>query len=77
MIYPTNLISSYELELNNSDLHKTWSVLRVIIGIDTNSLKQKLKFQVNDKYVTGSLEIANIVLMSSLSRLNLNLRVIF
>ena len=50
---------SNELELNKSDLHKTWGVLRVIIGKDANRLKPKLKFQVNDKYVTDSLEIAN------------------
>ena len=49
----------YELELNKSDLHKTWGVLRVIIGNDANNLKPKLQFQVNDKYVTDSLEIAN------------------
>ena len=50
---------SNELELNKSDLHTTRGVLRVIIGKDANNLKPKLKFQVNDKYVTGSLEIAN------------------
>ena len=50
---------SNELELNKSNLHKTWSVLRVIIGKDANSLKSKLKFQVNDIYVTDSLETAN------------------
>ena len=31
----------------------------MIIGKDANNLKPKLKFQVNDKYVTDSLEIAN------------------
>ena len=40
-------------------LHKTWGVLRVIIGKDAYNLKSKLKFQVNDKFVTDSLEIAN------------------
>ena len=50
---------SNELELNKSDLHKTWGVLRVIIGKDANNLKPKLQFQVNDKYVTDSLEVAN------------------
>ena len=50
---------STELELNKFDLHKTWGVLRVIIGKDANNLKPKLQFQVNDKYVTDSLEIAN------------------
>ena len=50
---------SNELELNKSDLHKTWGVPRVIIGKDVNNLKPKLQFQVNDKYVTDSLEVAN------------------
>ena len=50
---------SNELELNKSDLHTTWGVLKSIIGKDTNNLKPKLKFQVNDKYVTDSLAIAN------------------
>ena len=42
---------SNELELNKSDLHKTWGFLRVIIGKEVNNLKPKLQFQVNDKYV--------------------------
>ena len=67
---------SDELELNKSDLHKIWGVLRVIIGKDANNLKLKLKFQVNDKYVTGGMKI-KIVLMISLSRLDLNLQIIF
>ena len=31
----------------------------MIIGKDANNLRPKLKFQVNDKYITDSLEIAN------------------
>ena len=50
---------SDELELHKSDLHKTWGVLRAIIGKDANNLKPKLKFRVNDKLVTDSMEIAN------------------
>ena len=48
-----------ELELHKSDLHKTWVVLRAIIGKDANNLKPKLKFRVNDKLVTDSMGIAN------------------
>ena len=35
---------SNELELNKSNLHITWGVLRVIIGKDANNLKPKLQF---------------------------------
>ena len=52
---------SDELELHTckSDLHKTWGVLRAIIRKDANNLKPRLKFQVNDKLIRDSMEIAN------------------
>ena len=67
---------SNELELNKSDLHKTWGVLRVIIGKDANNLKPKLQFQVMINMLLIAWKLL-IVLMSSLSRLDLNLQIIF
>ena len=37
---------SDELELNKSDLHKKWGVLRTILGKANNNSKQKIKLHV-------------------------------
>ena len=50
---------SDELELNISDLHKTWGVLRNILGKDDNNSKRKIKLHDNGICITDSLEIAN------------------
>ena len=50
---------SDDLELHKSDLHKTWGILKTIIVKDRNNLKSSLRFQVNGKCITDSLEIAN------------------
>ena len=50
---------SNKLELNKSDLKKTWDVLRIILGKDTNNSKRTLKLNINGKCVTDSKEIAN------------------
>ena len=50
---------SDDLELHKSDLHKTWGFLKTIIGKDRNNLKNSLRFHVNGKCITGSLEITN------------------
>ena len=51
---------SDDLELHKRDFHKTWNVLKVILGKDGNSSKRKIKFVVNGSYITDSIEIANI-----------------
>ena len=50
---------SDDLELHKSALHKTWGILKTLIGKDRNNLKSSLRFQVNVKCTTDSLEIAN------------------
>ena len=35
---------SADLELHKSDLHKTWRIMKTIIGKDSNNLKSRLKF---------------------------------
>ena len=50
---------SDDLELNKSDLHKTWGTMKKIIGKDANYSKKKINFQVNGKSTTDSDEIAN------------------
>ena len=50
---------SDELELNKSDLHKKWGVLRTILGKDDNNSKRKIKLHVKGKCITDSLQIAN------------------
>ena len=50
---------SNKLELNKSDLKKTWDVLRIILGKDTNNSKRTLKLNIKGKCVTYSMEIAN------------------
>ena len=68
---------SDELELHKSDLHKTWGIMKTIIGKDSNNSKSSLKFQVNGKCITDSLEIANSLIIS-LSQLDPNLlRILF
>ena len=61
---------SDELELNISDLHKTWGVLRNILGKDDNNSKRKIKLHANGNCITDSLEML-IVLMIILSQLDL------
>ena len=50
---------SDDLELHKSDLYKTWGIMKTIIEKDSNNLKSSLKFQVNGKCITDSIEIAN------------------
>ena len=50
---------SDDLELHKRDFHKTWNVLKVILGKDGNNSKRKIKFLVNGNYITDSIEIAN------------------
>ena len=50
---------SDELELNKSDLHKKWGVLRTILGKGDNNSKRKIKLHVKGKCITDSLQIAN------------------
>ena len=60
-----NSVTSYfgdQLEINkddNHDISKTWKVLRFILGLDSNTNKQKNNFLIEDKLVTDSLDIAN------------------
>ena len=53
------LYYSNKLELNKSDLKRTWDVLRIILGKDTNNSKCTLKLNIKGKCVTDSMEIAN------------------
>ena len=46
-------------------------------GKDANNLKPKLHFPVNDKYVTDVIAWKLLIVLSSLSRLDLNLQIIF
>ena len=50
---------SYDLELYKRDFHKSWNVLKVILGKDRNNSKRKIQFLVNGNYITDSIEIAN------------------
>ena len=57
-----NSVTSYfgdQLEINKDDISKTWKVLRFILGLDSNTNKQKNNFLIEDKLVTDSLDIAN------------------
>ena len=48
-----------DLELNKSDLHKTWGTIKKIIGKDANYSIKKIYFQVYGKSTTDGGEIAN------------------
>ena len=48
-----------QLEINKNDLFKTWKVLKHILGLDSNTVKKKMSFLIDDKLVTVSLEVAN------------------
>ena len=50
---------SDELELNKSDLYKTWGTMKKIIGKDTICSKKKIQFQIKGKSTTDNREIAN------------------
>ena len=57
-----NSVTSYFsdlLEINKNDISKTWKVLRFILGLDSNTNKQKNYFLIEDKLVTDNLDIAN------------------
>ena len=57
-----NSVTSYfgdQLEINKDGISKTWKVLRFILGLDSNTNKQKNNFLIEDKIVTDSLDIAN------------------
>ena len=57
-----NSVTSYfgdQLEINKDDPSKTWKVPRFILGLDSNTNKQKNNFLIEDKLVTDSLDIAN------------------
>ena len=57
-----NSVTSYfgdQLEKNKDDISKTWKVLRFILGLDSNTNKQKNNFLIEDKLVTDSLDLAN------------------
>ena len=48
-----------QLEINKGDLTRTWKVLRVILGLGSNTSKQNINFLFDDKLVIDSLDIAN------------------
>ena len=50
---------SDDFGLHNRNFHKTWNVLKVILGKDGNNSKRKINFLVNGNYITDSIEIAN------------------
>ena len=58
-----NSVTSYfsdQLEINKNDISKTWKVLRFVLGLDSNTNKQKKNnFLIEDKLVTDNLDIAN------------------
>ena len=57
-----NSVTSYfgdQLEKNKDDISKIWKVLRFILGLDSNTNKQKNNFLIEDKLVTDSLDLAN------------------
>ena len=47
------------MKVNKNDISKTWKVLRFILGLDSNTNKQKSNVLIGDKLVTESLDIAN------------------
>ena len=48
-----------QLEINKGDLTNTWKVLRVILGLGSNTSKQYMNLFIEDRLVTDSLDIAN------------------
>ena len=48
-----------QLEINKSDLTRTWKVLRVILGLGSNTSKQNMNLLIDNRLVTDSLNIAN------------------
>ena len=48
-----------QLEINKSDLTRTWKVLRVILGLDSNTSTQNMNLLIDGRLVTDSLDIAN------------------
>ena len=52
-------IKYYSSELHKHDLSRSWKILRLIIGNDSNNSKRKLSFDINNTIVTDSEVIAN------------------
>ena len=48
-----------QLEINKSDLTRTWKVLRVILGLGSNTSTQNMNLLIDGRLVTYSLDIAN------------------
>ena len=48
-----------QLEINKSDLTRTWKVLRVILGLGSNTSTQNMNLLIDGRLVTDSLDIAN------------------
>ena len=52
---------SDDLELHKRDFHKTWNVLKVIIGKDGSNSKLKIKILVNGNYIKDSINILTVL----------------
>ena len=50
---------SDELELNQCDMTKTWKVIRMILGLNSNNSRQKFTLNINNNTVTDSKQIEN------------------
>ena len=49
---------SNELEINKSDIRKSWKILRNIIGKNSDKNKLKNSFSINNKIISNSQVIA-------------------
>ena len=51
---------SDELELNQSEMTKTWKVVRIILGLTSNNSRRKLTFNINNKTIANNKQIKNV-----------------
>ena len=52
---------SNQLEINKTDIDKTWKVINVILGLGRNKCRKQFNFLIDNEYVTDSLQIANVL----------------
>ena len=50
---------SNQLEINKSDMKKSWKIMKTVIGKKRKTIKKKAMFNINSKTIDSELQIAN------------------
>ena len=50
---------SNQLEINKSDMKKSWKIMKTVVGNKRKTIKNKAMFNINNKTIDSELQIAN------------------